>query len=58
MRRKERGRQLARVLRLIKLFEHSKYGLTINELSREMEVRRRTLYRDLDMIEDAGYRFV
>ncbi len=57
-RRKERGRQLLRILKLIKLFEHSRYGLTINELGREMEVTRRTLYRDLAMVEDAGYRFV
>ena len=56
--RKERGRQLLRVLKLIKLFEHSRYGLTINELCREMTVTRRTLYRDLEMVEDAGYRFV
>jgi proteasome accessory factor B len=58
MRRKERGRQLLRILKLIKLFEHSRFGLTINELRREMNVTRRTLYRDLDMMEDAGYRFV
>ena len=30
MRRKERGRQLLRILKLIKLFEHSRYGLTIS----------------------------
>jgi len=58
MRRKERGRQLLRILKLIKLFEHSRYGLTVKELCREMEVQRRTLYRDLGMIEDANYRFV
>lgn len=58
MRRKERGRQLLRILKLIKLFEHSRYGMTINELCREMSVTRRTLYRDLEMVEDAGYRFV
>lgn len=58
MRRKERGRQLLRILKLIKLFEHSRFGMTINELRREMGVTRRTLYRDLDMLEDAGYRFV
>ncbi len=57
-RRKERGRQLLRVLKLIKLFEHSRYGMTINELCRELTVTRRTLYRDLEMVEDAGYRFV
>lgn len=58
MRRKERGQQLLRILKLIKLFEHSRYGLTINELRREMNITRRTLYRDIEMIEDAGYRFV
>jgi proteasome accessory factor B len=58
VKRKERGRQLLRILKLIKLFEHSRYGMTINELCREMSVTRRTLYRDLEMVEDAGYRFV
>jgi proteasome accessory factor B len=58
MRRKERGRQLLRILKLIKLFEHSRYGLTIKELCKEMDVTRRTLYRDLDLLEEAGYRFV
>ena len=58
MRRKERGRQLLRILKLIKLFEHSRYGLTIKELCKEMDVTRRTLYRDLDQLEEAGYRFV
>ena len=58
MRRKERDRQLLRVLKLIKLFEHSRFGLSINEARREMGVTRRTIYRDLAMIEDAGYRFV
>lgn len=58
MRRKERGRQLLRILKLIKLFEHSRFGMTINELVREMDVTRRTLYRDLELMEDAGYRFI
>ena len=57
MRRQTRGRQLLRILKLIELFQHSKFGWTIDELCREMEVTRRTLYRDLEMIEDAGYRF-
>ncbi len=57
-RRKERGRQLLRILKLIKLFEHSRFGFTIAELRRELEVTRRTLYRDLAMVQDAGYRFV
>ncbi len=57
MRRKSRGRQLLRVLKLIELFQHSKFGMTVEETRREMGVTRRTLYRDLEMIEDAGYRF-
>lgn len=58
MRRRERGRQLLRILKLIKLFEHSRFGLTVNELRREMGVTRRTLYRDLEAVEDAGHRFI
>jgi predicted DNA-binding transcriptional regulator YafY len=58
MNHKERGRQLGRILKLIKLFEHSRYGYTIPELCKETKVTRRTLYRDLEMLEDAGYRFV
>jgi predicted DNA-binding transcriptional regulator YafY len=58
MKRKERGRQLLRILKLIKLFEHSRYGMTIAELCKELDVTRRTLYRDLDMLEEAGYRFI
>ncbi len=57
MRRKERGRQLLRVLKLIRLFEHSRFGLTVDELRRELGVTRRTVYRDLRLVEDAGYRF-
>ncbi|HXX93878.1 MAG TPA: HTH domain-containing protein, partial [Planctomycetota bacterium] len=58
MRQKERGRQIRRILKLIRLFEHSRYGLTMRELCREMAVGRRTLYRDLETMEDANYRFV
>ncbi len=57
MRRKERGRQLLRILELIRLFEDSRFGFTLGELRREMSVTRRTLYRDLRLLEDAGYRF-
>jgi proteasome accessory factor B len=58
MRRKERGRQLQRILRLIKLFEHARYGYTIPELQKELDVTRRTIYRDLEMMEEAGFNFV
>jgi predicted DNA-binding transcriptional regulator YafY len=55
--RRERGAQLQRILKLIQMFERSRYGYTIAELRKELGVTRRTLYRDLAMIEDAGYRF-
>ena len=55
MRRKERGRQLRRILKLLRLLEHSRYGFTLAELVRELEVTRRTVYRDLALIEEAGY---
>jgi proteasome accessory factor B len=58
MRRKQRGAQLLRLLKLVRLFEHSRFGLTIAELQRETGVTRRTIYRDLALLEEAGYRFV
>ncbi len=57
MAEKARGTQLRRILKLLQLFQHSRTGMTIPELCRDMEVTRRTLYRDLDLIEEAGYRF-
>lgn len=57
MTKRARGRQLRRVLRLIRLFEQSRFGRTIPEIGRELGVTRRTVYRDLEAIEDAGYRF-
>ena len=57
MQRKERGNQLRRLLKLLQLFQHSRFGLTLPELQKELGVTRRTIYRDLEMLEEAGYRF-
>ncbi len=57
MTKRARGRQLCRVLKLIRIFEQSRFGRTIPEICRELGVTRRTVYRDLEAIEDAGYRF-
>lgn len=57
MKKRERGRQLRRILRLIQVFEHARFGRTIPDLCRELGVTRRTLYRDLGLVEEAGYRF-
>lgn len=54
--RKERGRQLRRILRLVRKLEHSRSGLTIEELGDELDVGRRTVYRDLRALEEAGFR--
>ncbi|MHC4606499.1 MAG: helix-turn-helix transcriptional regulator, partial [Planctomycetota bacterium] len=53
---KERGRQLARILRLIRKFEHARTGFTMKELAKDMKISRRTLYRDLNALEGAGFR--
>jgi predicted DNA-binding transcriptional regulator YafY len=48
---------LERVLRIIRTLEQSRYGLTLNEMAREFDVSRRTLYRDLAAMERAGLGF-
>ena len=42
---------------LIRILEH-RYGATVEELVEECQVTRRTVYRDLAEIEDAGYPLV
>lgn len=46
--------QAARLHDVIRLLE-ARYGATVDELSEECEVHRRTIYRDLQAIMDAGY---
>jgi predicted DNA-binding transcriptional regulator YafY len=54
--RKERGRQLARILRLVRKLEHSRAGFTMDDLVKQLKVSRRTLYRDMHSLEEAGFR--
>lgn len=56
-RRRERGRQLDRILRLIRKFTYSREGATLAELKEEFGVSRRTVYRDLGMLGRAGFHF-
>jgi predicted DNA-binding transcriptional regulator YafY len=56
-RRRERGRQLDRVLRLIRKFTYAREGATLAELKEEFGVSRRTVYRDLGMLSRAGFHF-
>lgn len=46
--------QAARLHDVIRLLE-ARYGATVDELAEECEVNRRTIYRDLQAILDAGY---
>jgi len=46
--------QAARLHDVIRILE-ARYGVTVDELAEECGVTRRTIYRDLDAIRDAGY---
>lgn len=49
--------QASRLHDLIRILE-SRYGATVDELVEECQVTRRTIYRDLEAIIDAGYPLV
>lgn len=49
--------QAARLHDVIRILE-ARYGATVDELAEECEVTRRTVYRDLDAISEAGYPLV
>lgn len=50
-----RGDQLSRVLRFALLFSTRKRGLTVSELAERGGVSIRTVYRDIRVLEQAGY---
>jgi DeoR/GlpR family transcriptional regulator of sugar metabolism len=49
----------SRVQRILKLLTalHSGGALSVDDLSREMDVTRRTIFRDLSILEKAGVPF-
>lgn len=49
--------QASRLHDVIRILE-ARYGATVDELAEECGVTRRTIYRDLDAIRDAGYPLV
>jgi len=50
-----RGTQLARQWKIIRLMESRKRGITATELAHELEAPLRTVYRDLEAIQEAGF---
>jgi predicted DNA-binding transcriptional regulator YafY len=50
-----RGDQLARQWRLIQLLARRRYGAGLDELAAELECHKRTVYRDLDALQFAGF---
>jgi len=50
-----RGDQLARQWRMIQRLARSRSGAPVGELARELECTRRTIYRDLDALQFAGF---
>ena len=50
-----RGSQIARQWKIIRFLEASHRGITASDLSERLEVPVRTVYRDLEAIQDAGF---
>ncbi len=50
-----RGEQLARQWKILRLMESRKRGISVAEISSDLEVPVRTVYRDLEAIQEAGF---
>ncbi len=50
-----RGTQMARQWKIIRLMESRKYGISGNELASELDTPLRTMYRELEAIQEAGF---
>ena len=50
-----RGDQLARQWRIIQTLVTSKHGKTVGDLVKEEDCHPRTIYRDLEALQEAGF---
>jgi predicted DNA-binding transcriptional regulator YafY len=50
-----RATQLARQWKILRLIESRKRGITGTQLANELEVPLRTVYRDFEAIQEAGF---
>lgn len=50
-----RGNQIARQWTIIKILDTRPRGVTIADLTRELNCHPRTIYRDLDDLQNAGF---
>src|SRR6188768_2507387 len=53
----ERGRQVVRLLRIVRALEAARYGLTVQQLIEQavLDCSERTVYRDLDHLAQVGF---
>ncbi len=50
-----RGTQMARQWKIIRLMETRRTGISGNDLATELDVPPRTVYRDLEALQEAGF---
>ena len=50
-----RGNQIARQWTIIKRLDSKRQGVTVGELAKELNCSPRTIYRDLDHLQEAGF---
>lgn len=50
-----RGVALLRVLRVVRRLDHARYAPTLSQLATDFEVSERTIRRDLELLEEAGF---
>jgi predicted DNA-binding transcriptional regulator YafY len=53
-----RGVQFTRHLRLLNILNLRREGVEVDEVARELEIGRRTIYRDLEVLQESGFPLV